>query len=158
MYRGYFLNLQRNEQRRNALLKNLAETGASARYERWEAVDGRAAANDHPTKLDPGNLGLWLSHEQLLQSAPSDKHIHILEDDAVLGKNAVEVLDGMLAHLDASVPTWDLLFTDTFVQPRTDVFVLFLQKMREFAKTRSYAVVDLANIPFACTSSMLINK
>lgn len=158
MYRGYFLNLERNEQRRNSLLRNLAEVGATARYDRWEAVDGRAAAKDHPTKLDPGNLGLWLSHERLLQSAPSDKHIHILEDDAVLGQNAVAVLDGMLAHLETSLPTWDLMFTDTFVPPRTDVFVMFLQNMREYAQTGSFAVVDLANIPFACTTSMLINK
>lgn len=158
MYRGYFLNLQRNEQRRNALLKNLADIGASARYQRYEAVDGRVASADHATKLDPGNLGLWLSHERLLKSSPPDQHIHILEDDAILSKRAVEVLDGLLAHLESTMPTWELLFTDIFVQPRTDIFVLFLQKLNEFRQTGSYSIVDLANIQFACTSSLLINK
>src|SRR5262245_19235542 len=133
MYRGYFLNLDRNGQRREALTRHLAERGAGERYERWAVVDGKAAAAEHPTKLDPGNLGLWLSHERLLKSIPADQHVHILEDDAILGTNAVGILDELLGHLDKSLAGWDLLFTDIFVQPRTDIFVLFLQKMREYA-------------------------
>jgi|EndMetStandDraft_3_1072993.scaffolds.fasta_scaffold378342_1 GR25 family glycosyltransferase involved in LPS biosynthesis len=158
MYRGYFLNLERNAQRRDALTRHLAERGAAERYERWAAVDGRAEAGEHPTSLDPGNLGLWLSHERLLKSVAADKHIHILEDDAVLGSNPVGILDELLGYMDVSLAGWDLLFTDIFVQPRTDVFVLFLQKMREFAQKRTYGILDLARIPFACTSSVLINK
>lgn len=158
MFTGYFLNLQRNEQRRMALLAHLAEVGAQGRYERWEAVDGRAAAPEHPTKLDPGALGLWLTHERLLQAASRDSHVHILEDDALLARNAVAVLDGLLSKIDTMVSSWDLLFTDIFVQAQTEIFVKFWIKMREFAQTNSYAIVDLKQIPFACTTSMLINK
>jgi len=158
MYRGYFLNLQRNEQRRNVLLTHLNDIGAAARYERWDAVDGKAAAANHPTKLDPGNLGLWLSHERLLNAAPADKHIHILEDDAILGRNAVAVLDDMLTYMDESPRSWDLLFTDVFLQPRTDLFVMFLNQVREFGQKRNYSLLDLAKIDFAGTASMLINK
>ncbi len=158
MYRGYFLNLQRNEQRRNALVQHLADIGAATRYERFDAVEGRAVAADHPTKLDPGNLGLWLSHERLLKAAGTDKHVHILEDDAILARQAVELLDGLLAHMDQNNIAWDLLFTDIFVHPRTDPFLTFLEKMRQFSETQSYGILDLVKIPFACTSSVLFNK
>jgi GR25 family glycosyltransferase involved in LPS biosynthesis len=158
MYRGYFLNLQRNEQRRNALVQHLTEIGAAERYERFAAVDGRAEAPGHPTKLDPGNLGLWLSHERLLKAAATDKHVHILEDDAIMSRQAVELLDGLLAHMEQNNTAWDLLFTDIFVHPRTDPFLTFYEKMKQFSQTQSYGILDLVKIPFACTSSVLFNK
>jgi len=127
-YRGFFLNLERNQQRRDTLLANLEDVGAKERYERFEAVNGREA------------------------------HVHILEDDAFLARDAVEVLDGLLPHLDETLPTWDLLFTDTFVQAQTGIFYPLLQKMREFTKSGTYGIVDLRTMPFACTTSMLINK
>jgi hypothetical protein len=67
MYQGFFINLDRNETRRQALTKHLEERGALARYRRIGAVDGRAVAHEYPSKLDPGALGLWLSHARMLQ-------------------------------------------------------------------------------------------
>jgi GR25 family glycosyltransferase involved in LPS biosynthesis len=158
MYRGFFLNLQRNEQRRAALVSHLEAIGAEKRYERFEAVEGKTVAAEHPTKLDPGNLGLWLSHERLLADVGRDQHVHILEDDAFLARDAVKVIAATLAHIDEKIPTWDLLFTDTFVQAQTGVFHQFLMKMREFVTSGTFTVLNLASIPFACTTSMLINK
>src|SRR5207302_9192625 len=119
-----------------------------------------AAAADHPTQLDPGNLGLWLTHEKLLQAVGGSPpaHLHILEDDAVLAANAVNVLDTILARMDVQFAGWDLLLTDMFLQPRPDVFVPFLDKMKLFAKTGEYTIIELARIPFACTTSLVLNK
>jgi hypothetical protein len=75
-----------------------------------------------------------------------------------LASDTVTVLDELLPHMDQTIPTWDLLFTDTFVQAQTGIFFQFLGKMREFAKSGTFAVLSLAGIPFACTTSMLINK
>jgi hypothetical protein len=159
MYTGIFLNLSRNEKRRAALTRHLADVGASSRYQRVEAVDGRAVAHAYNTTLDPGNLGLWLSHEYLSHTynAPGF-HLHIIEDDVVFARNAVKVLEGVLQHADAQLGPWDLLFTDIFVPISLDIFRLFSQKMQVYAQSRSYSLVDLATIGFACTSSVLINK
>src|SRR5262245_43004179 len=106
MYRGVYLNRARNERRRLALTQRLAEVGAAPYYQRFEAVDGRAVAAQHPTKLDPGNLGLWLSHEHVVEAAAkaADAHLHIIEYDAVLARNFAPLLDGLLASADRQYP------------------------------------------------------
>jgi hypothetical protein len=47
MCQGFFINLDRNEVRRKPLTKHLEEIGAASRYQRIEAVDGRA-----PTSIE----------------------------------------------------------------------------------------------------------
>ena len=159
MYRGFFLNLNTNETRRAALTRHLAEIGVSSRYERVEAVNGRDIAHAYDTKLDPGNLGLWLTHESITQTFNSpDLHLHILEDDAILARNIVPVLEGILKGADVQLGNWDLLFTNIFVPAQLHVFQLFSQKMTEHARTKTYSLVDLTHVAFAGTSSLVINK
>jgi GR25 family glycosyltransferase involved in LPS biosynthesis len=159
MFRGVFLNLERNTQRRDTLLQHLAAIGAANRYERWEAVDGRAAKESHATTLDAGNLGLWLSHENLLEARTTpDHHLHILEDDAILARNLVPVLDDLLGLLDQSVPSWDMLFTDVMLTPSTDLFRNILPQMKEFSRSRRYVVWELGPIDFAGTTSFVLKK
>ena len=98
MYRGYFINLARSRSRRTALVRHLGDIGAAARYERVDAVDGRAVAADFPSKLDPGSLGLWLTHEALLRACRSaDRHLHLIEDDTIFAKSAARTFDVVLA-------------------------------------------------------------
>lgn len=160
MYQGVFLNLPRSEQRRAALLAHLADVGALARYQHCEAVDGRAVAAEHPTTLDPGNLGLWLSHEKVLETfapAPSN-HLHLIEDDALLPHGAVPLFDRVLTQLTAQIPDWDLLFTDVFLAPKTEFFLLLADKMKHYAETQAHTLLDLARLPFCCTTSFFINR
>jgi GR25 family glycosyltransferase involved in LPS biosynthesis len=158
VYRGYYLNLARNKQRLERLTQHLQAIGAAARYDWFEAVDGRAVAAAYQTPLDSGNLGLWLSHEQVLRAAPQPgSHLHILEDDAVLAKGAVQILDAVLAEADAHLE-WDLLFTDILVPLSTEVVRLFAEKLQMFARSNDYTLVELDRIRFACTSSFFINK
>jgi hypothetical protein len=159
MYRGLFLNLDRNEKRRESLTRHLADLGLSARYQRFPAVDGRAVAAQYPTMLDPGNLGLWLSHERIAQAHGSgDAHLHILEDDAILARDAVPIFERALAQADAQLGGWDLIFTDVLVPLNTDVFRLFADKVWTYTRSRQYVLLDLAQINFACTSSLFLNR
>jgi GR25 family glycosyltransferase involved in LPS biosynthesis len=160
MYRGVYLNLSRNERRRESLTRHLAEIGAASRYERCEAVDGRAAADEHPTSLDPGNLGLWLSHEKILRELGDSpaQHLHIIEDDAQLARNFTGLLDGLLGHCDVRFPGWDVLFTDVFLEPRTDIFKAYCDKRKLYEESKTYTMIDLARVNFACTTSLVINK
>src|SRR5205814_1569023 len=125
MYRGVFLNLTRNEQRRADMVRHLQEINANSRYERFEAVDGCEVASHYPTTpIGPGNLGLWLSHEKLFREASRapDVHFHLLEDDALLAENFVDSLDNLLQEIDVRIPSWDLLFTDALLHMRPDEF------------------------------------
>jgi GR25 family glycosyltransferase involved in LPS biosynthesis len=160
MFQGVFLNLPRSEKRRAALLEHLAKIGAAERYRHCEAIDGRTVAGQYPTRLDPGNLGLWLSHEKVLQTLGTTpaKHLHIIEDDAILPRNAVAMFDDLLTKLTQTIPDWELLFTDVFIAPKTEFFALFAEKMGHYSRTKSHVLIDLVKIPFSCTSSMFINR
>src|SRR5262245_55854067 len=102
MYRGFFLNLDRNSERREALVRRLAEVGAAERYERLEAIDGQPLAAQYPTRMDPGNLGLWLTHEKIVgqMAQQPDLHLHLIEDDAFLPPNIVALLENLLNQLE----------------------------------------------------------
>ena len=160
MYQGWFLNLERNETRRSALAQHLAGVGATDRYQRFDAVDGRAVAQRYPTQLDPGNLGLWLSHLKLLDSQrQTGVHLHVIEDDTILAGHAVEQFDRLLMHADAQPGGWDLIFTDTLVAAdNIELFCLLSHIIEEFQQTGSHVLVDLHSIAFACTSSFFLNR
>lgn len=159
MYQGYYINLARNEKRRAALVEHLTELGAADRYQRLEAVNGREVLDQYPTELDPGNLGLWLTHLQMLETVGnSDRHVHLIEDDTIFAKTAVPYFDLMLAHADAELSDWDLIFTDIHV-PAADVglFRQLAAAMKEFQQSGQYAVLSMETIPFSGTSSFFIN-
>jgi GR25 family glycosyltransferase involved in LPS biosynthesis len=159
MYKGFFINLSRNEERRQSLVRHLEEVGAAARYERVEAVDGRAVAHLHPTTLDPGALGLWLSDLSLLRANPSpDLHLHIIEDDITLARDAVGLFERTLAHADARLGDWDLIFTETHVPADIGIFHQLFGMMRHYWQTGTHALVDLERIAFAGTTSFFVNK
>lgn len=158
MYRGYFINLARSRRRRTALLRHLDDIGAAARYERVEAVDGRAVAADFPSKLDPGSLGVWLSHEALLRACRSaDRHLHVIEDDTLFAKSAGRTLDLVLRQADEQL-SWDLLFTEIFIPFSVPVFRHFEAMIDVHARSKRYALVDLAGIGFAGATSFFINR
>src|SRR5262245_36893312 len=102
MYQGFFLNLARNEARRKSLVEELERAGATSRYQWIEAIDGSTVPERFQTKLDPGNLGLWLSQLKLLDaSRASNLHVHILEDDSIFATGALQTFDAILQQADA---------------------------------------------------------
>lgn len=160
MYRGIFLNLKRNEQRRADIERHLQEINATSRYERLESVDGLEVALQYATPLDPGNLGLWLSHEKLCREASRtpDEHVHLLEDDALLAGNFVGVLDNMLAEMEVRFPSWDVLYTDALLQLRPDEFRTLSDGIRLYRESGQYRLAELERLEFAGASSVVFNK
>jgi GR25 family glycosyltransferase involved in LPS biosynthesis len=160
MYQGLFINLARNEARRMAMTRHLEQIGAASRYRRVEAVDGRAVAPHYPTTLDPGNLGLWLSHVQLLEAArESPEHLHIIEDDTILVSNPVERFDGFLRQADEQLMGWDLMFTDIVVWAQdVGLFRSLARMIQQFEQTGDVSIVDLKSLVFAATSSFFVNR
>ncbi len=157
VYEGFYINLEQNEKRRRFLERHLDDIGAISRYRRFQAVDGRHVCSNFPTKLDPGSLGLWLTHENIIEThASTGKHLHILEDDSLLAKNAVSLFEQALQHADKNLEGWDLLFTETMVP--FDAFRIYADLMTEYGRTHRHAYLDLAPLYLACMSSFFINK
>jgi hypothetical protein len=160
MYEGFFINLDRNEKRRQALIEHLEGIGAALRYRRLAAVDGRAVSHQYQTKLVPGQLGLWLSHIKLLEaSSGASEHLHIVEDDAVFAANAMNSFDAVLEAADAELGVWDLIFTDVLVYPTDiDFFLSISQAIKDCEQTGKLQLFDLKTFAFSCTSSFFLNR
>ncbi len=159
MYQGFFINLDRNEVRRRALAEHLEEIGAASRYQRIEAVDGRAVAPQYQTKLDPGSLGCWLSHVKTVEANRGSKtHLHIIEDDTIFGQNVAGMFDGLLESADAKLTGWDLIFTDIYLVPGDTRTCRDLSRsMKEYQQAKTRRLLDLQHASFSAMSSYFVN-
>jgi GR25 family glycosyltransferase involved in LPS biosynthesis len=159
MYQGFFINLDKNEARRKALTQHLEETGAAGRYQRIAAVDGRAVAHQYETKLDPGNVGCWLSHAKILEANREAKtHLHIIEDDTIFSKSAMSLFDSLLEFADAELSGWELIFTDIYVIPADGRACKDLTRtMKLYQQTKTVGLLDLHHVGFSGTSSYFVN-
>jgi len=156
-YRGVFINLLANERRRRALLTNLTAAGIDSWYTHFPAIDGRGETSSAATKLSPGALGLWLSHERIVeQFGDGTEHLHILEDDAVVAKEARSLLPMALRNADQNLGDWDLIFTETFVP--FELFETYRKMMQTFDTKRRFSYLDLASCYASCMTSFFLNR
>ena len=89
----------------------------------------------------------------------SAEHLHIIEDDTILAHDARQMFDKMLENADAHPDGWDLIFTDILVPiDRVDFVHLLAKHIAAFRQSGSRAILDLAGIPFSCTSSFFVNR
>lgn len=85
-FKGYYINLGNCIERNNKMRQQLLESGVAEQYQRFEAISGQGRLEQSQTKLTPGHLGCWLSHQELWAQAEKTKsHLHIMEDDAIIG-------------------------------------------------------------------------
>ena len=159
MYQGFFINLAGNETRRKSLSKHLEEIGAASRYQRIEAVEGRTVAHQYQSKLEPGALGCWLSHLNILRANSGAKtHLHVIEDDTIFARNAASEFDDLLKFAETEYSDWDLIFTDIYIVPADVQAGRHLSKMLlKSQKTKSTLLLNLQRIAFAGTSSYFVN-
>ncbi|MGD0463837.1 MAG: hypothetical protein ABSB74_15225 [Tepidisphaeraceae bacterium] len=160
MYRGFFINLDRNQKRLASVTRNLADVGLADMYQRVPAVDGRTLGPEYATQLNAGNLGLWLTHERLMRAnRSSDVHLHVIEDDALLPADAKHCLNDMLDRADTHLKSWDLIFTDIFLQLEVSCFQLLSDAREQYHQSRTLNYFPLKHLlGFAGTSSIFFNK
>ena len=158
-FRGFFINLDRNQARSASMTQHLADVGMAARYQRVPAVDGRTLGAEYVTQLDRGNLGLWLTLERLLSAnKSSDAHLHLLEDDVLLPKDAEACFAKLLAGVDKGAPDWDLIFTDVVLNLDFRIFQLIAKFRESFLQKGELRCFPLNGVTFACTPSIFINR
>src|SRR5947209_10410094 len=159
MWQGYVINLARSPGRWAAMAQRLAAAGAGDRYRRFEAVDGRTACPPGRADLDPGVLGCWLSHTgvwDLGRDGPA--HLHCLEDDVDLGPGFVARLEAVLAHADARLPAWDLIYTDVHVPVSPAAFRELAAHVTRYRRDGVISLADLRGVAFAGATSYLVNR
>ncbi len=163
-YQGFYINLERNPERRSALEAELSKYQAGSRYQRFPAVDGQACgiSSEH---LRPGEVGVFLSHVNLLQQqAARPGNLHIIEDDVRFSEYTLDLIDMVVDK--GVLNKYDLLFLDVFVPIEFDTIRLY-KEIYDLCTTRTaigdrqfkdFQIVDLARRNFASAASYLVNR
>jgi GR25 family glycosyltransferase involved in LPS biosynthesis len=140
---GVFINLDRAPERRAAMEKQLSDIRLPYPIERFAAIDGSRQPG-RPEKLRPGQYGCWLSHLAALErSVPNRRHLHIMEDDALLSRR-LAVLPEALAQLAADPGGgWDVLYLDATLVEIADMHQMF----EWVQQARPKGLVDLRRVP-----------
>ncbi|MEA1915301.1 MAG: glycosyltransferase family 25 protein [Campylobacterota bacterium] len=155
MYQGYYINLKHSVKRNTFMQNHLKKLNLLKKYKRSEGVNGKEVYHNYKTKLNPGSLGCWLSHEQILTAnETAQQHIHIIEDDTILSQ--------LLPNIFKSIPTnleWDIIFTDVyFSMLNPSNFYKINEKYKLYEQKKQVSLLNLKGIPFSGTSSYFVNK
>lgn len=114
-YAGFYINLDDSADRRAEIEAELDRYGLRDRYQRVAATKGNALGFPNP-RLSPSEVGCFTSHYLALKNNGSAaRHLHILEDDAVLCGFTGHTLRWAIES--GVIDQFDILFTDTFVTP-----------------------------------------
>ena len=111
-----------------------------------------------PRSSIPAASAYGSTHEALLRACRSaDRHLHVIEDDTIFARSAGRTFDVVLRQADDQL-NWDLLFTEIFVPFSVPVFRQLAEKIDVHARSKRYALLDLAGIGFAGATSFFINQ
>jgi GR25 family glycosyltransferase involved in LPS biosynthesis len=98
--RGFYINLDRSDERRRHMQPELGKLAAIARYERFPAVEGRDVTG-WPQAKNRGELGCYLSHLGVIrENAGYDGWLHVMEDDVVVSRFAAKANSQLISKPD----------------------------------------------------------
>jgi GR25 family glycosyltransferase involved in LPS biosynthesis len=157
-YRGFYINLDRSPDRRQAVEAQLARLGWTGQYCRFPANDGGGEFSS--AALSKSELGCFVSHYRVLQqNIDSPEHLHIIEDDAVLAGCTRDMINQLIDT--GLIDDHDLLLTD-MVLPLDIDFYQRARKMFESDVVRSAdgrrTTIRFSLMPYtACMASYIVN-
>jgi GR25 family glycosyltransferase involved in LPS biosynthesis len=140
---GVFINLDRAPERRAAMEKQLSDIRLPYPIGRFAGIDGSRQPG-RPESLRPGQYGCWLSHLGALErSMPSGRHLHVLEDDALLSRKLAVLPDALRALASDPGASWDVLYLDATLVELADMYRMF----EWVQQARPKGLVDLHRVP-----------
>ncbi|WP_129125543.1 glycosyltransferase family 25 protein [Geomonas oryzae] len=156
-YQGFYINLERSVRRREALEQRLSESGLAGKYLRFPAIDGSAITYGPDAARGTTILGCTLSHLSVIKSQlGKERHIHVLEDDAVLHNDIDRVFEKFVEVKRDD--EWDILMTDIFLPPDLYLFKFLHERYQKLSATGSISFLDIGSWEFAGASSYFVNK
>lgn len=163
-YAGFYINLDRYPDRRSEIEAEFARFGLSERYKRFAAIDGNKLGFPNP-HLNAGEMGCFTSHYLLLkENCGQDRHLHILEDDAIFASCTESVLRRIID--DGTMDKFDILYADASIPLSNESYQAFkalydgVVSRDELGalKSASFQILDLNKHIFSTASSYLVNK
>src|SRR5262245_22072988 len=160
-YRGIFINLDRETERRQRIEKQLATYNLKEHYVRFPAVDG-ASLEPKQGSISRGELACFKSHYLALeQGRMHGNAVHILEDDAILSQFVLPMISRM--QLTGILDQFDILFTEMILS----LNVWLLKQLKEqldlsnpgrfsSASTPNFATFDISRIYASGTTSYVV--
>jgi GR25 family glycosyltransferase involved in LPS biosynthesis len=162
--RGFYINLDRSQDRRTQVETELVKLRAAGHYQRFAAVDGHRLTS-HPEIGRRAELGCLLSHMEILRrNIGLDGWLHLMEDDVLVSRHAATAVHVLTSQPDYQA--FDLIFTNAMVRrPFGQVAglrALFDRSVTaaESGEVRSVdtlTVVPLRDVDFGLTTSYLVN-
>jgi len=162
-YAGFYINLDRSVDRRKKIEDELARNGLAGRYTRFAATDGNALGFLKGV-LNDSEIGCFTSHFLLLlENLNSAVPLHVVEDDAIFSKVTEDVINQMSETEDFK--SYDIVYTDIAMSLPHLNFLMFKRSFDAQVKRNkdglienaSFTIVDLKEIPFCTTTSLIIN-
>ena len=153
MYYGFYINLEKDKVKRDAIEYILSSNYIHS-YKRFKAIDSET--NLGPTmSLKGAEKGCFLSHYSILKSnINSNSIIHIVEDDAVFNHKIIKSAN-LISTIDDT--QWDIIFTDVFVQPNPSFFCDLKDILDEYHKSQTLQIYNMKNKNLTGSTSYFIN-
>lgn len=108
-FRGFFINLDRSVDRKIALESALERFGLGGVVERFPALEG----DSRPSAISPNELGCFLSHQRVIETADPERHLLVFEDDVWFPgqfQRYFQIAQRLMAN-----DTWDMVFLNMTV-------------------------------------------
>jgi GR25 family glycosyltransferase involved in LPS biosynthesis len=163
--RGFYINLDRSEVRRQRVEAQLQKLGPAARlYQRFSAIDGRNLP-PRPDVKNPAELGCYLSHMELIKANVGfDGWLHVIEDDVVISRFARQAISSFITQ--PTFDKFDILFTNIMLQVSSEYLAILRTLFDEAVTTapdgqvtaiKEFATVSLSQLDFFLATSYLIH-
>lgn len=108
-FRGFFINLDRSVDRKIALESALERFGLGGVVKRFPALEG----DSRPSAISPNELGCFLSHQRVIETADPERHLLVFEDDVWFPaqfQRYFQIAQQLMAN-----DTWDMVFLNMSV-------------------------------------------
>ena len=152
-FQGFWLNLDRCEERAIWMQSRLAELNLSDQYLRISGVEGDA--NEAASRgLKPGEWGAWLGWIRMLDQASksSAPFVHLMEDDVDISDSFLNLVRDNFLH--GLLARQKIVCTDAYVSPRQ---CLSLLKALAEAKRDGRQWLEISSgLKIPCLNSLLL--
>jgi GR25 family glycosyltransferase involved in LPS biosynthesis len=155
--RCIYINLNSAFKRKQAFEENFAQFRLQNwRLTRLEAYDtGHVENNKISGSLLASEKACFLSHVNAIRtSLDDDNHVHILEDDAVFGRQSCADIEMALKRLHST--DWDIFYTDIGT---SDIFTMahFIHLAQAVPDGKKFNIFNIFNVNHWGANSYIIN-